>query len=105
MNTNLVGEISKVKKAVNPLGVNLGISTTIDGLSVVFHNKDTHKIVLMGMVEEGGEEILAAYSVNTRKWLWAEKEGFTKDEIMDKKELAAEVFMEISIDEIPKSLI
>ena len=105
MNTNLLGEINKVKKQAKRLWFVPKISTTFDGDSVIFFNSKAERIVIMGMVEVSGREVLAAYKINSRKWFWAEKEGFTKEDIMSKKNLSSQVFTEISIDEIADSLV
>jgi len=59
----------------------------------------------MGMIKVSGREVLAAYKINARKWFWAEKEGFTKREIMSERKLSSQVFTEISVDEIANSLL
>jgi len=105
MHISLLEEIDRVKTRAEELGLDVDISPTLDDNSVIFYNSTARKVVIMGRIEFSGQEVLAAYSVDPYKWEWAEKEGFTKEEIMSKSKLSSQVFREILIDKVADSLV
>ena len=44
------------------------------------------------MQNEYGRDIIASYLINLNKWTWAEEEGFTMDDILDRDDLTPDVF-------------
>ncbi len=103
MRKSLLKRVSEVKKDAKKLGFTVDVNPTMDDNSVILANKDAKKIVILGEVQMFGQDITVAYQIHIKQWLWAEMEGFSKEEIMTK--MANRVFSEISVDEIAKNLL
>lgn len=67
-------------------------------LCLILSNKDSGKCALLGTCADsnGNEEVIAA-TVDVRKWIWAEDEGFTTDEIVD----LGTVFKKVPAEALP----
>jgi len=94
-------KINEIKKKVKNLGGNLFAEKTLNEDSVILYNKNPGKVVFLGIFPENGN--FKAYSVNIRKWIWAEEEGFSRDEIVEK--LRDDIFSPIEMKELPESLL
>ena len=71
-------------------------------LCLILSNRDSGKCALLGTMynDDGSSEIVAA-TVDVNKWIWAEEEGFTTDDIVDKGELYGEVFKRVPAEALP----
>jgi len=105
MNAGLFALTEKIKKQARFLGFSLKTSSMLNNESVILSNSASGKVVLVGVVEVSGTLVTVAYSVDPYKWSWAEKEGFTKDQITTNPKLSSEIFTEINIDKIAESLL
>ena len=105
MHANLIVLTEKIKKQAKALEVMVKTSSMLGNESIIFSNEDSSKIVLVGAVEISGTLVTVAYSIDPHKWSWAEKEGFSKDQITNNYELSSQIFREIKVDEILESLI
>ena len=89
---NLQGIIKKIKKEGEHRGYEFICERTLNVSTFVLANKRTEKAILLG---EDREKTIKCYSININKWLWAENEGFSKDEIVN--DLYDEIFKIIKI--------
>ena len=70
--------------------------------SVLLSNKDTSKVIFFGKMTKNGEKSLGAYKIDVYKWMWAEQEGFSTEQIVNN--LKSEIFIEIKVDDILEEL-
>ena len=61
----------------------------------VFGHSDAGKAIVVALREEPNFDIVKAYSINVKKWIWAEQEGFTTEMMVN--ELKDEIFAEIPL--------
>ena len=84
---NLQGIIKKIKKEGAHRGYNFVFTRPMNSRTFVIANRKTEKAIIVG---EDSEKNIKCYYVDINKWLWAENEGFSKDEIVE--DLFDEVF-------------
>ncbi|MAH50826.1 hypothetical protein CMI37_33720 [Candidatus Pacearchaeota archaeon] len=84
--------IKKIKKQGAHRGYEFISEKTLGRNTFVIANKKTEKAILVG---KDADSKIKCYSVNINKWMWAENEGFSTDEIVDK--LFNEIFKKIKI--------
>ena len=101
MKIKLRRKINEIKKKVKNLGGNVLAEETLNEDSVILYNRNPGKVVFLGIFPEKSD--FKAYSVNINKWIWAEKEGFSRDEIVEK--LRDDIFSPIKMKELPESLL
>ena len=102
--TKLNKEVTSIKKEAKKLGYKIVVSKTEDQDSCILANEDTDKelAVLIGCVELNETDIITSFIINVRKWKWAEAEGFTRNEMVEK--LGNEIFSSIDVKHIPAYL-
>jgi hypothetical protein len=66
-------------------------------------NEERKRIAAVGLLhiknEEGeNEEVVGAFTIDVRKYKWAEAEGFSQDQMID--DLTGEIFDLIGVDEV-----
>ena len=61
----------------------------------VFGHSDAGKAIVVALREESDFDVVKAYSINVKKWTWAEQEGFTTEMMVT--ELKNEIFAEIPL--------
>jgi hypothetical protein len=66
-------------------------------------NQSIHRVAALGIVHVKDElgvtqKIVGAFSINVRKYAWAEAEGFTQQQMID--EMHDEIFSLIGTDEV-----
>jgi hypothetical protein len=67
-------------------------------------SKDAQKVVAVGVINirddktNDIEKIVGAFTINVKKYAWAEAEGFTQDQMID--DLNDEIFSLIGVDEV-----
>lgn len=75
---------------------------TLGGDGYLISNKPTGKVAAIGVVNisnEGEKErIIGAFTININKYQWAEAEGFSQQQMIEK--LQNEIFQLIGIDEV-----
>lgn len=72
---------------------------------LILSNQDSGKVALLGtMNDDDGEQHVIACTVNVRNWIWAEDEGFTRDEIIESSKLYDKVFRKIPVEALPYAL-
>ena len=102
--TKLNKEVTTIKRKAKKLGYKIIVSKTEDQDSCILANEDTDKelAVLIGCVELNGTDIITSFKINVRKWKWAEAEGFTRSQMVEK--LGNEIFFSIDVNYIPEYL-
>jgi hypothetical protein len=84
---NLQEIIKKIKKEGAHRGYRFISSKTLNSRAFVIAHKKAGKAMLIG---EDTNTNIKCYYIDINKWMWAESEGFSGDEIVDK--LFHEVF-------------
>lgn len=97
LNKKVIQEAAKAET----LGFDLIVDFSKEDIALVA-NEATNKVAVMGVVDFDDQEILVAYLININKWSWAEQEGFSRDQIVDK--FSKEIFTWIPIDEVAERL-
>ena len=102
--TKLNKEVTSIKREAKKLGYKIIVSKTEDQDSCILANEDTSKelAVLIGCVELNETDIITSFIINVRKWKWAEAEGFTRNQMVEK--LGNEIFSSIDVKHIPAYL-
>ncbi|MAF24309.1 hypothetical protein CL634_01795 [bacterium] len=95
--------VKKIKDDGHKYGITFELEETDDTDSLIISNKKSRKAVLIGEVEINSQKIIVSFLINIHKWAWAEAEGFTRNEIIDK--FSKEVFTEIKIEKVVENLI
>ena len=77
-------------------------NTQSNKLCLILSNADSGKVALLGTMkdDDGITEIVAA-TVDVRKWIWAETEGFDRDDIIDDPKLYDKVFKRVPAEALP----
>ena len=77
-------------------------NTESEKLCLILSNKDSGRCALLGtMRDDDGNAEVVACTVNVKSWLWAENEGFTRDEIVDTDKLYSKVFKRVPPEALP----
>jgi hypothetical protein len=102
--TKLKKEVTSIRTKAKKLGYTVVISHTDDQDSCILANEDLSKelAVLIGCVNMNGTDVITSFKINVRKWKWAEAEGFTRVEMVEK--LGNEIFSCIDVSYIPEYL-
>ena len=101
-NAQLNKEVSILRKEATKLGYKLDVDKTVDSDSYILSNKNEEKAVIIGRVEIKGSDVISTFTINVRKWRWAEAEGFTKDQMIEK--LGSEIFSAIELNNVSRYL-
>ena len=77
-------------------------NTESSKLCLILSNKDSGKCALLGTMknDDGNTEVVAC-TVSVKNWLWAETEGFTRDEIVDTDKLYTKIFKRVPAEALP----
>jgi len=75
----------------------------VDDEGYLISNEAEERIVALGVLQlkdDNGEkqEVIGGFTIDTKKYKWAEAEGFSQDQMID--ELTGEIFSLIAVDEI-----
>ena len=92
--------IRSILNYASPTGCKLTVKR-VDDDGYVIHNQEAERVVALGRlnVKVDGEkkEIVGAFTINIKRYKWADAEGFTQDQMID--ELSGEIFDLIGVDE------
>ena len=103
MKTKLLGK-SELKHALSWImseAFEIGYIPSVDhtksaNACLILSNKDSGKCALLGtMRNKDGESEVAACTVSVSKWIWAESEGFSLDDIIGTDNLHDNVFKRV----------
>lgn len=74
---------------------------------ILLVNKKNEKVAAVGLTvgtKEGDVEI-ESFMIDVRKWMWAESEGFSMEEMVDPKgDLRDTIFLRASFEDLPNLL-
>jgi len=95
LENQLSQKINLIKKEAIQLNQDIIFDFTLDGKSVIVANRDAYFVGLISQSENTGE--IVTHKIDVSKWLWAEQEGFTRDE-MAEMPLKRDIFIPINSD-------
>ena len=98
----LRGALAKLMNEAFKLGYIPSINNTkSDKLCLIISNEDSGKCALLGtMINRYGKTEVTACMVSTDNWLWAESEGFNRDEIVDNDVLCNKIFKRVPVQSL-----
>lgn len=105
MKTALNNKLKKIKKQAQEQGVEIRIQESTDVAEIVMIGcPDTQKVVMLvvDQLTHDTKVKLRAFTINLKKWNWAETEGFTEADLLGT--LSDQVFKEIKLSEIVQKL-
>ena len=102
MTQKLLSKVRDIMGVCDKLGDPLDRTLSVDGDSFILKNPQNGKSILIGEAyiipkKQGGHKHILAFKINSKKWKWAENEGFTRDEIIDI--FANEIFEELRTED------
>lgn len=97
MNNILAKEVAKLEDQALLYNYNILSLPTFAGDGVVFGNRDNGKAILLVLKDTPKYCVVKAFSINVHKWMWADREGFDSNAIID--EMGAEIFKHIPLEE------
>ena len=98
-------QIKKITKEANEAGIKIKIQESLDNPEIVMIGCPESKKVVMLVVDQLSlktKNSLRAFTINLRKWNWADAEGFTDKDLIGT--LSDQVFKEIKLSEIVQKL-
>ena len=101
-NAELNKQVELLASEAEVLGYKLDVDRTLDSDSYIISNKLAERAVIIGRVDINGSYVISTFTINVRKWKWAEAEGFTKDQMIEK--LGSEIFTSIELIYISRYL-
>ena len=98
-NPKLGSELATLMSEAFELGYIPSINNTqSDKLCLIISNADSGKCALLGtMIDKRGNTQVTACMVSAQNWLWAESEGFDRDEIVDNDDLCRKIFKRVPV--------
>jgi hypothetical protein len=69
-------------------------------------NRENEKVAAIGMCGAGeGKAKIESFVIDVRKWMWAEAEGFSMEQMVDPKSpLRESIFLRSSFEDLPELL-
>jgi len=105
MKTALKNRIKKIKKEAEEEGleIRVQVSNRVEEI-VMIGCPDTKKVVMLvvDQLSSYKRTQLRAFTINLKKWNWAETEGFTEADLLGT--LSDQVFKEVKLSEIIEKL-
>ena len=92
MNATLAKEVNKIIDEGKKREYRLDARPCIGAEGYVFGHSDAGKAIVLCLNKP---DTIKAYSINVKKWMWAEEEGFTTEMMIT--ELKDEIFSEIPL--------
>lgn len=107
MTPKLLSKVRDIMGICDMLENPLDRTLSMDGDSFILKNPLNGKSILIGEAyiipkKQGGNKHMLAFKINSKKWKWAENEGFTRDDIIDI--FANEIFEELHIEDVANYL-
>ena len=105
MKTALKNELKKIKKQAAEKGLEIKIQESSKVAEIIMIGCPSTQKVVMLVVDQLSSNIkpqLRAFTINLKKWNWAETEGFTEADLLGT--LSDQVFKEIKLPEIVHKL-
>lgn len=97
--------LESLEKEAEKAGFELNIEPSTDELDLfLVANMKTHKVACVGLTEISGINIIVSYMISLPKWKWYDAEGFSRDQMVDKRKIRDDLFQFIPADQIIKNL-
>ena len=106
MRNKISGIVAQIMDKSWESGHKVDVNKTLSKkLCLILSNKKTGTVALLGtMTNIDGEEVAEAVLVDVHQWIWAETEGFTRDQIVDDDRLCKRIFKRIPVHTLPQLL-
>lgn len=85
-------------------GFELNVEHTADDNLFVIANLKTEKVACLALTEISGTDVIVSYMISLRKWKWYDDEGFSREQVVDKRDIREDIFNFIPADKIIKHL-
>ncbi len=85
-------------------GFELNVEYTVDENLYVVANMETEKVACIGLTEISGIDIIVSYMISLHKWKWYDAEGFSREQVVDKRNIREDIFDFIPADKIIEHL-
>ena len=95
----LLKKISDLQKRARESGFSFLIEELFDGAVFISHPK-TGKTALLGTFSTGEQKVIVSYLVDIHYWHWADQEGFSKDDVLNKPDLKNKIFEFVPVNQI-----
>jgi hypothetical protein len=95
MKSTLAKEVNKILEHCKKRDLKIDARPCEDVDGYVFGHSDAGKAIVLALKKEVYLDSVKAYSINIKKWIWAEQEGFTTEMMVT--ELKNEIFTEIPL--------
>ncbi len=88
----------------NDIDCNLTVKR-VENEGYVICNEGKKRVVAVGLLnikneKEEEEPVIGAFTIDVKKYEWADAEGFTLDQMIDEENLSGEIFNLIGVDEV-----
>ncbi len=90
----LPNKVEEIVTSLRKNGCHINIKDTPEKGCYLIANPDIKKAILIG----NAFGCIKSYKIDVKKWWWAEEEGFTRDEMVEK--MGREIFVEIHPNDI-----
>lgn len=73
---------------------------------ILLVNRKNEKVAAIGLCgPKGGKAKLESFIIDVRKWMWAESEGFSMEQMVDpERELRGTIFLPTPFEDLPERL-
>jgi hypothetical protein len=77
----------------------------VENEGYVINDEEKTKVVAVGLLnikneDDEDEPVIGAFTINVKKYKWADAEGFTLDQMVEEEKLNGEIFNLIGVDEV-----
>lgn len=96
--------VAEIMHSANDIDCSLTVKR-VESEGYIISDEGPSKVVAVGLINirnENDEEeaIVGAFTIDVKKYKWAEAEGFTQDQMIDEAKLAGTIFNLIGVDEV-----
>jgi hypothetical protein len=108
MDRTIKALVAEIMHEANDADCNLTVKR-VEEEGYVINNEPKTKVVAVGLLnikneDDEEEAIIGAFTINIKKYEWAEAEGFSMDQMIDEEALSGQIFNLIGVDEVPDYL-
>jgi len=94
--------VSSILEEANDIDCSLTVKR-VEPEGYIISNESREKIVAVGLLnikneEDEDEAVIGGFTINVKRYKWAEAEGFSQDQMID--ELTGDIFNLIGVDEV-----
>ena len=106
MNHLLKSKANVCRTRAKVLGYDIEIVNCDPDNLILLVNRKREKVAALGLeVDKNGEPSFTSFMIDVRKWMWAEAEGFSRDQMTEAgSELRKTIFETFEFEDIPKLL-